>query len=641
MSEHEPNHSSLDIGNNLVLKENYTFLVADDRWMVGARAALGTGREQGLYNRDTRYLSRYAWRFNRTTQPLLQYSPRPDRSYQHLAVIEGPSQLLAVKRHLKLAATALEDGLVLENSSLEEQRLELKLEVAADFADLFVARGWHQRGQTQVRTELTTAADHAVLHLEHVASDGLEQAVQLRFSPAPHHLDDSGASWRFDLAAGASTQVTVAVRILDPLEHPHDRLSYRDWEAQFVPLTASPEQRPVLQRAITDLRALLLFTDEGPIAAAGIPWYVTAFGRDSLITALMLQAHHPAVARGTLRYLAKRQGTEHDALRAEAPGKILHEVRQGELARTGVVPFGLYYGTIDATALFVILLGRMAAAGELDLVRELRPNLDAALEWLTGEADPDGDGFLEFSAAEPGQGLTVQSWKDSHDALSHADGSLASGAIAVSEVQGYAYAAYLAAADCFQLIGEEVLAQEWRSRAVSLKERFHAAFWLPQLGTYALALDHDKRPLEVLASDAGQLLWSGIVPPAVAPTLVATLMSPELFSGWGIRTLGVNERRYNPLSYHNGSVWPHDTALIAAGMNNYGFVREAHVLRDALFDLAASQPDLRPPELVAGYPRDRGRFGMPPVPYPAACRPQAWSSAALVYLSGLDATLPT
>lgn len=613
---------------NLVLKEDYTFLVADDRWRVDAGGAEGRGSEQGLYSRDTRYLSTYAWRFDRAARQLLRYDYQPDHGYQHLAVMEGPSQVIAIKRDLKLTAGGLRDEIEVENSSLEPQKIELRLDLAADFADLFVARGWHGRPAGRRSHQLTDAA----LIVRHIASDGLEQAVELRFSPPPAQLTASSASYRFDLPAGASGRLTIEALIHDPQARPHVAISYGDWRRRAPLVGVSPQHRAVLERAVVDLRALLLFNDEGPMPAAGIPWFVTPFGRDALLTSYMLQPHYPEVARGTLRYLAKRQGTQHHAGRAEAPGKILHEVRHGELSRIGAVPFRRYYGTIDATALFVMLLGRMLAQGDLELVTELRPHLEAALGYLTSDADPDGDGFLEFSGAAAGQGLSVQSWKDSHDALSHADGSLASGAIAVSEVQGYAYAAFLVAADCFSAFGQPGTAAAWRQRAVQLARRFHEAFWLPELGTFALALDHDKRPLKVLASDAGQLLWTGIVDEAVAKTLVGTLMSPQLFSGWGIRTLGSSERRYNPLSYHNGSVWPHDTALIAAGLHRYGYEEEALTLKGALFDVAASQHDLRPPELLAGYTRR----ALPPVPYPAACRPQAWSSAALVYLSSLQ-----
>jgi glycogen debranching enzyme len=250
------------------------------------------------------------------------------------------------------------------------------------------------------------------------------------------------------------------------------------------------------------------------------------------------------------------------------------------------------------------------------------------LAWLVRDGNLDGDGFLEFVGAKDGKGLSVQSWKDSDDSMSHADGSLARGALAVSEVQGYAYAAYRAAADFYDALLEPQEAAGWRASAKSLQERFHRAFWLEELQTYALALDGEKKPLAVQNSDAGQLLWTGIVPAEVAPRLVKTLMSGDLWSGWGIRTLGKSEVRYNPLSYHNGSVWPHDTALAAGGMARYGFTKEAAIISEALYSLAASQGDKRLPELVAGYERQ----DEPPVPYPVACRPQAWDAAALLYL---------
>jgi len=409
-------------------------------------------------------------------------------------------------------------------------------------------------------------------------------------------------------------------------------VGYETWR-QAGPLAPPLERdQAVLARAVDDLQALLLFTEHGPIPAAGIPWFVAAFGRDALLSALLLLPHYPEVAKGTLRYLAAYQGQRLDPYRAEAPGKIMHELRFGELTRLGKSPHSPYYGTVDATPLFVILLYRYwQATGDLTLVRELRPHWEAALRWMLTDADLDGDGFLEFVGAADGKGLSVQSWKDSHDSLSHADGLLASGAIAVSEVQGYAYAAYCAAAEFYAELDQSEQATLWLERATALKAKFHQTFWLDDLGTYALALDGDKRPLRVHNSDAGHLLWSGIVPEEVAPRLVATLMSEALWSGWGIRTLGADEARYNPVSYHNGSVWPHDTALAAGGMARYGFTGQAKQIRRALFDLAATQADLRLPELVAGYPRSDA----PPVPYPVACRPQAWDAAAIVYLLSL------
>ncbi|HKI58012.1 MAG TPA: glycogen debranching N-terminal domain-containing protein [Trueperaceae bacterium] len=614
----------MDFTKNVVLKENYTFLVADAAGMV-------PGGERGLYNRDTRFLSRYAWSFDRDTQVLLAHSARPDRFEVHHGVIEGPSQVVGVRRQVTVAAAEAHDELEVTNTDLQPQSLTLTLAFGADFADLFEARGWYEGGHPTA-----TQVGEDGVRVTYQADDGMRQGVELAFSPAPTCLSESEATFAFELQPHERRSLTVRVRLDNPLETARPAVAYEAWRAAFAPdalgSALDPFQRRVLDRAVEDLRALLLFTEEGPVPAAGIPWFVTAFGRDSLLTASMLLPHAPEVARGTLRYLAARQGRERNAVRAEAPGKILHEVRSGALARTGRVPFGRYFGTIDATPLFLVLLYQTwRATGDDALVRELRPNWEAALGWMQTDGDPDEDGFLEFAGAAPGEGLTVQSWKDSHDALSHADGTLATGAIAVSEVQGYAFAAYRAAAEFYRALGEHAPAARWRDTAASLQRRFHEAFWQDGLGSYALALDGDKRPLAVLASDAGQLLWTGIVPEDVAPTLVGTLFSEALFSGWGIRTLGTGEVRYNPVSYHNGSVWPHDTALIAGGLARYGFPAEAARLRGALFDLAAGQADLRPPELVAGYVRG----GAPPVTYPVACRPQAWSAAALVYVAGI------
>jgi len=615
----------MDFRHNTVLKEHYTFLVADAEGQA-------LDRERGLYSRDTRLLRRYAWRWlpadGSALQTLVAESTRPDQFHAHHALIEGPSQRLAVRRSLHLSAGGLRDQLEVENTSRERLALSLELDVEGDFSDLFEVRGWEARPRS---AHVVDVGDRC-LEIRHTASDSVEQAVRLAFDAGARPRVD-GAAWSLDLAAGERAVVAVTLDIVDPINAaPAAPMSYETWRGSFVGLPVSPDAR-VLERAISDLRALLLFEPVGPVLAAGIPWFVAAFGRDTLLAAHMLLPHRPDVAEATLRFLAARQGREIRPFQAEAPGKILHEVRHGELSRIGRVPHACYYGTVDATPLFLTLLGaHWRVTGEDRLVREMRPAWEAALRWLTDYGDIDGDGFIEFTPAEPGAGLTVQSWKDSHDSMSHADGTLAEGALAVSEVQGYAYAAYCAAAEWYESLGEPEAAAAWLARAASLRQRFHDAFWLPDLETYAMALDGAKRPLRVRNSDAGHLLWSGIVPESHAERLVRSLFGPATWTGWGLRTLGSGERRYNPASYHNGSVWPHDTALFAGGLARYGFAAEARIVRDALYALAAVQPDLRLPELVAGYDRDY----RPPVPYPVACRPQAWDAAALVYLLGFE-----
>ncbi|CAN5771064.1 amylo-alpha-1,6-glucosidase [soil metagenome] len=612
----------MDFSKNLVLKENYTFFVGDLSGLV-------TGGEHGLFNRDTRFLSVYAWELS-DFQTLLVDTPRPDRLHLHHAELDPHRQLVAVKRDLTVTATTFTDTLTVQNTSLTARTVRLELTLAADFADLFEARGWQHKDRT-----ITREAGETSLHSTYQAEDGLTFGTLVTFSETPEFAGDKVI---FEIALEPKTEhvLNVEIKIENPLETgEHGFISYEEWRHQFAVTLENPRHQAALGRAVDDLRALLLFDEHGTVSAAGIPWFVAAFGRDALLTAYMLLPHAPRVAEGTLRFLAHYQATEVDDFRSAQPGKILHELRFGELSRTGVTPHSPYYGTVDATPLFVMLLHELyEVTDDLDLVKDLRPSWEAALAWMLREGDLDDDGFLEFRGAtdaEGGKGLSVQSWKDSGDSMSHADGTLAVGALAVCEVQGYAYAAYLAAADFYEALGEPETASEWLERANTLQKKFHEAFWLPDLQTYALALDGEKRPLEVHSSDAGQLLWTGIVPQDIAPQLVQTLMSNVMWTGWGIRTRGRDEALYNPVSYHNGSVWPHDTALIAGGLARYGFTAEARLICEAVFDLAASQIDLRLPELVGGYMRTQA----PPVPYPTACRPQAWDAAALVYLSGL------
>jgi glycogen debranching enzyme len=607
----------MDLSKDVVLKENYSFFVADGAGQI-------TGGEHGLYNRDTRFLNRYCWRFGEGFETLLLHTPRPDRLRAHYARIEGPSQVVGIQRHLDFNARGFHDRLRVENTSPEPVELALTLELGADFVDLFEARGWHHIARAPAALEPAGEA----FRLRYRAEDGLETSVHLTPSLPPTARETGALCFVLHLPPGEVEVLELEVALHNPLAVDAPGLSYEAWRAGFEVPALPDGHGEVLARAIDDLRALLLFTEHGLYPAAGIPWYVAAFGRDALLSAYMLLPHHPEVARGTLRFLAAYQGRTHDPATAEAPGKILHEVRYGELSRTGKVPFRRYYGTVDATPLFVVLLHELyRVTGDLELVRELRPHWEAALAWMLQDGDLDGDGFLEFVGAPMGKGLSVQTWKDSHDSLSHADGHLASGAIAGSEVQGYAYDAFEAAATFYDALGEAG-GDAWRERAAALKRRFHETFWLEELQTYAMALDGDKCPLKVHNSNAGQLLWTGIVPEAVAPRLVATLFSDTNWTGWGFRTLGRGEKRYNPVSYHNGSVWPHDTALVAGGLARYGFTAEAARVREALFDLAHSQADRRLPELIAGYEREDA----PPVPYPVACRPQAWDAAALLYL---------
>src|SRR5690606_10327972 len=498
---------------NLVLKENYTFVVADADGMM-------TGGEHGLFNRDTRMLARYEWRWRvgeRALWPLVVETPRPDTLHAHHALIEGPSQLVAVRRTAMLGPAGLVDDLEVSNSSLEPQVVELTLDLAGDFIDLFEARGWAPQQRDAPAVEV--AANRVTL--THRAADGVEQSVSVEFSGADVTPSRMGSgvetSFRVALQPGEIRNVHVTVALRNPLDRPPARpFDYGEWRASFDRLLGSDHakaaHRSSLVRAVDDLRGLLLFAPEGPVPAAGIPWFVAAFGRDALLTAYFLLPYRPDVAAGTLRYLARWQAMEDDSAREAEPGKIMHELRFGELTRTGMTPHSPYYGSVDATLLFVMVLdGYEQVTGDDALVRELRPAWEAALAWSLDRGDVDGDDFIEFGADAAGTGhLSVQSWKDSHDSMSHATGELATGPLAVSEVQGYAYAAYVAAAVWYGKFGDPERASAWTERAERLRDAFDAAFWLEDLGTSAMALDGAKRPLAVLNSDAGQGLWSGM-----------------------------------------------------------------------------------------------------------------------------------
>ena len=608
----------MNFRSNTVIKEHYSFF-------VGSTDGFAVETEHGLYNRDTRFLCKYHWALSGKTQTLLSHSRRPDQLTLHHAELDHHRQLVAYRRKLVIGESGLTEQMVIENPLEKERTVVLELSLDADFADLFEVRGWQPSAKKVVKT-----VGERCVSFAYTPPDGVSMSLKINFS-RDFVVRENRLLFKFDVPSQGERILNTSFEINNPLEtgakHP---ISYDAWRAEFADRLKDPVRQRVRSRAIDDLRALLLFDENGTLPAAGIPWYVAPFGRDALLTAYMLLPEAPLVAKGALHYFARHQATTLDAFREAQPGKIMHELRFGELARTGKVPHSPYYGTVDATPLFIVLLAQVyELEGDLSLIKELRPHWEAALDWMTNYGDADGDEFLEYVGLEGARTLRVQSWKDSEDSISYEDGTLAWGAIAVCEVQGYAYAAYLGAARFYYDLGNFAAAQKWREKASSLKERFHKAFWLSDLGTYAVALDQQKRPLRVHSSGVGHLLWSGIVPDETAGKLAETLMSRENWSGWGIRTLGKSAKRYNPVSYHNGSVWPHDTALVAGGLARYGFTQKAKLLAEALFDVAASQPDLRPPELVGGYDRSDD----PPVPYPTACRPQAWSSASLIYLS--------
>jgi glycogen debranching enzyme len=603
------------------LKEDETILVVGDDCAVDLRFS-------GVYRRDTRYLSRYEWQH----EPLekLASSPFENKLIEHYGrVARNRSQELDLRRELEALADGLRDTWTIRNTSQEPQTLRLALQVEGDFRDLFA-----KFVEAAPAAEVSRESGPGNLRLSSFASDGVKLNVEVRLAGANENL-----VWERGLAPGEVCTVAAEVRLAasDDPEMGSNLPDYAQWRSLFSSSLADvpAAQRPALLRAVDDLRMLLLSTEFGPFPAAGMPWFGNKFGRDSLITAIMLLPWAPDVAASVLRLLANHQGNTHDTFREEEPGKILHEIRAGEFSRTNRIPFARYYGSVDATALFIMAMEAHAdETADLTLAAELQDNLVRALDWLIARQE-GGDDLVHFEAS--GSGLVVQSWKDSHDSMNHANGSPAEQPLAVAEVQGYAYAAFLGGARLLEKLGQTDRCEDLRRRAAALARSFHARYWLDDLGTYAMALDKHGEPLRVLSSDPGHLLWCGIVPEEVAPRLAQTMLSPALWSGWGLRTLGENEARYAPASYHNGSVWPHDTALFGLGLARYGFSDELKTVTMALFDLAAHLPHHRIPELISGHAREPG---LDPVQYGNASSPQAWAAAALpalARLAGLNA----
>jgi glycogen debranching enzyme len=619
------------------LKHDDTFIVLDSHGDIGASA----GGPDGLFNADTRYLARLELVLDEVQPLLLGSNLRDDNSaltvdltnpdvYRTGRIVLQKDVLHIVRTIFLWRGTAYQ-RIGVQNHGERPASFDLTLLFDSDFADLFEVRGERRPRRGAAVSKLLGPADVA---LEYNGLDGKSRSTALHFDPRPTRLAVNAATYHLDLAPQQVSSLFVGVSCNKPATFkpaPFFRglLAHRREMRQSTAGAASIETsnnifNEVLCQSMADLNMLMTDTPQGRYPYAGIPWYSTTFGRDGIITALQMLWIDPRVARGVLKRLAFYQAKTVDPLADAEPGKILHEMRGGEMAELREVPFAQYYGSVDATPLFVLLAGLyVERTGDDETLAELWPSIEAALHWIDGSGDPDRDGFVEYRRASE-QGLANQGWKDSYDAIFHADGSLAEGYIALSEVQGYVFAGKRLAARCASRLGKSDRARKLQAEAELLAERFEAAFWCDDLGTYALALDGDKKPCRVRTSNAGQLLFTGIVREDRARLVAADLLRPHFFTGWGIRTVALGEARYNPMSYHDGSIWPHDNALIALGFARYGLKHSIEHLFKALFE-AASYMDLRRlPELFCGFRREKGRG---PTLYPVACAPQAWASA--------------
>jgi glycogen debranching enzyme len=630
-------------------------LIDGTTFCVSARTGdMTPGGPSGLYFRDTRVLSR--WQLTLDGHGVEILSVRPAQAFAARFIARRPpaggradSTLLVVRE--RLLGDGLREAVTVENLGPEATAVTLIMHADADFADLFAVKGGRPAA---TGAHATVAAGELVLRDRTDGSRGLRLTATGDPVPTP-----GGLSWRVLVPPrGSWSTEIVAQPIVDghPVEprfRPGERVDLtapglEPGSRRTGSTSLSADDRRLaaaLRRTRTDLGSLRI---DGPgedeqFVAAGAPWFMTLFGRDSLLTAWMALPLDPDLALGTLRTLASLQGRRTDPVTEEEPGRILHERRRGP-DHAEAIGGRHYYGTVDATPLFVMLLAEAWRWGADEAaVRHLLPAADAALEWLHRHGDRDGDGFVEYRRATD-RGLTNQGWKDSADGINDARGRPGEPPIALAEVQGYAYAALLARADLAAGLGDGAAAAGCRERAGALRERFNDRFWLPDRGWYAVALDRHKRPLDALTSNPGHCLWTGIVDDGPAERLVAHLGGSEMDSGYGLRTLATGMGAYNPMSYHNGSVWPHDTALCVAGLMRYphvpGAVELAHRLADGLLD-AAEAFGGRLPELFCGFPRERYA---PPVPYPTSCSPQAWASAAPLLLVraflGLDPQVP-
>ncbi|MGE5526780.1 MAG: glycogen debranching N-terminal domain-containing protein [Rhodospirillaceae bacterium] len=618
------------------LKYGDTFAMFDHYGDLGDGAA----NPEGIYHEDTRYLSQLHLEIEGRRPLLLSSTVQNNNSLLTVDLTNPdiyfgeermlPRDSIHIMRSKYLWSSACYEALVCHNYSSETRAATISLRYESDFRDLFEVRG-HRRPRRGTVVSQIVGANRVVLRYT-----GLDERVRetvLAFSPAPVRLTDREAEWRITLRPGSRCVIFMTVscgasladyRFLPNLRRAQ-RARVQASRRQANVSTSNEIFNELLCRSVADLVMLTTDTDYGPYPYAGIPWFSTAFGRDGIITAIQMLAIDPELARGVLQLLAATQANATDPARDAEPGKILHETRRGEMAVLREVPFGLYYGSVDATPLFVLLAGLYwERTADIDTLRKLWPNVLAALQWIDRHGDLDGDGFVEYQRKTP-TGLANQGWKDSEDSVFHADGGLARGSIALCEVQAYVYAAKTRAATLARALGDAALAGRLEAQAEALRVRFEEAFWMEDLGYYALALDGEKRPCRVITSNAGHALFCGIAAPERAAQVARRLMSNQMFCGWGIRTVSSDEKRYNPMSYHNGSVWPHDNALVAMGLARYGHMDEADRVLTALFEASTHMELRRLPELFCGVRRRPERS---PTAYPVACSPQAWASAA-------------
>jgi glycogen debranching enzyme len=624
----------------LATKEGEMFLYANQEGDL-----VGGFQGMGLYYRDTRFLSHYELRIE--DRPPVLLSSSAERSYMSYVDLTNPDlwdgpritvpqQTLNIRR-IRVINGRLFERIRFKNYNESPIRVSMEIVLGADFADIFEVRGLRRKHRGQF---FRPKVEGRFVTFAYRGEDDVFRQTKVDLGSEPDdvvvEMGRVRARFTLDLVGHQTRLFTFVVEPVvgeqrrEPVvfdEAVHElRRSYEDWERSCTSIYTDNELfNTLLHRGQRDIRALITETEQGRYIAAGIPWYVSAFGRDALLTSHQILMLNPSPARDTLRLLAAYQGEEVDPWRDEEPGKILHEIRLGELANAFYVPHSPYYGSVDATPLFLMLLGTYFKwTGDRAFIHEMLPHAERALTWIDTYGDVDGDGFVEYVRRSP-RGLDNQGWKDSYNSVVHTDGSLAQPPIALAEVQAYVFLAKHRTADVYEALGNAARAADLRAQATELKRRFNEAFWVADERYFAMGLDGNKRPIGTVTSNPAHGLYCMMIAEEKAADLAARVLKPDMFSGWGVRTMSKAAAAYNPMSYHNGSVWPHDNALIAAGLKRYGFHKQTNRIATAIFDAAIFADYMRLPELYCGFTR---RTPNRPVSYPVACSPQAWAAGS-------------
>ncbi|MGO4410177.1 MULTISPECIES: amylo-alpha-1,6-glucosidase [unclassified Brevundimonas] len=619
----------------MALKDCDTFLVADHWGDVKSGA-------DGLFDQDTRMLSHFVLTVGRARPSRLSSGVTEDnvfftchstnRPLPPMGGRSAPAGVLHLERRRFLWDKRLFERVRMVNHGIEDILLPLAFEFGADFADIFQVRGTARAARGEFHPPVM---DGRRVTFSYTGLDQVTRTSCLAFSEPPARLSPNRAEFMFSLPKGKQLDLFIECG-LDVCDAPdQERWRWNSIQARLamrkrlrrgagVLAPRNPRVNDWLRQSRTDVALLTTDLPTGPYPYAGVPWFSTPFGRDGIITAWQMLWIDPSLAKGVLTYLAARQATEVNAFMDSAPGKIMHETRGGEMSALGEVPFGLYYGGVDTTCLFIALAGAYAhRTGDLATIRAMWPNLIAAAGWMTDYGDSNGDGLIDYARGAD-TGLSNQGWKDSEDSIFYSDGRFPKGPIALLEVQGYAYAAWKALARMGELLGDGRV-EEWRAQAERVRAAVEERYWMEDEGFYAIALDGDGEQCRAIGSNAGHLLFSGLPSHERARRVTRRMLTAEFRSGWGLRTLGKGQTRFNPMSYHNGSVWPHDTAMAAAGMARYGERRAVAMLLGEIFG-AAAHFELRLPELFCGFIRETGE---PPIAYPVACLPQAWAAGSV------------